>query len=175
MDEQHLSLAAAPLCNLYRLTTNVEAIRRLFAVTGASRFANLSDFPEIYPNRDAPVIRARAEGGREVAIMRWGFPPPQAAARPVTNVRNLASHSGAPRSPGRTGAARARDGVLRMGGRGRIKAQGLVRNAGRRTVCFCWRMATNARGRPHGVPHLRAERDRRRRSPQGHARGARTR
>jgi putative SOS response-associated peptidase YedK len=79
------------MCNLYRLTTNVEAIRRLFAVTGASRFANLPDFPEIFPNRDAPVIRASANGERELAIMRWGFPAPQAAARPVTNVRNLAS------------------------------------------------------------------------------------
>ncbi len=40
---------------------NVDAIRRLFAITGASSFANLPAFPEIYPNRDAPVARASAD------------------------------------------------------------------------------------------------------------------
>lgn len=78
------------MCNLYRLTSNVEALRRLFGVT-AGGFANLAAMPEIYPGQLAPVVRDTA-GGRELLTMDWGFPPPPAAgARPVTNVRNLAS------------------------------------------------------------------------------------
>ena len=78
------------MCNLYRLTSNVEAMRRLFAVDPASS-PNLPVFDEIYPDRDAPVIRSAATGTREFAVMKWGFPPPVAASRPVTNVRNLVS------------------------------------------------------------------------------------
>ncbi len=78
------------MCNLYQLTSNVEAMRRLFAVDPASS-PNLPAFGEIYPDRDAPVIRSTVTGGREFAVMKWGFPPPAAASRPVTNVRNLVS------------------------------------------------------------------------------------
>jgi putative SOS response-associated peptidase YedK len=39
----------------------------------------------------APVVRTAQDGVREVATMRWGFPPPPAGKRPVTNVRNLSS------------------------------------------------------------------------------------
>jgi len=78
------------MCNLYRITTNVEAMRRLFAVTKGG-FANLAEFSDIYPNRDAPVVRPDPDGGRELKVMRWGFPPPVATSRPVTNVRNLSS------------------------------------------------------------------------------------
>ena len=78
------------MCNLYRLTSNVEAMRRLFALDPAHS-PNLPLFDEIYPDRDAPVIRTTASGTREIAMMRWGFPPPVVASRPVTNVRNLAS------------------------------------------------------------------------------------
>ena len=78
------------MCNLYRLTSNVEAMRRLFAVDSSSS-PNLPRFDEIYPDRDAPVIRSTAVGSREFAVMKWGFPPPVAASRPVTNVRNLGS------------------------------------------------------------------------------------
>lgn len=78
------------MCNLYRITSNVEAMRRLFTVDPASS-PNLPAFNEIYPDRDAPVIRTATVGAREFAVMRWGFPPPIAASRPLTNVRNLAS------------------------------------------------------------------------------------
>ena len=47
------------MCNLYRLTSNVEAMRRLFAVDPSSS-PNLPLFDEIYPDRDAPVIRSTA-------------------------------------------------------------------------------------------------------------------
>ena len=78
------------MCNLYRLTSNVEAMRRLFAVDPSSA-PNLPLFDEIYPDRDAPVIITAATGDRRIAMMRWGFPPPVAGTRLVTNVRNLAS------------------------------------------------------------------------------------
>ena len=74
---------------MYRITTNVEAMRHLFGVTKGG-FANLPPFGDIYPGREAPVIRATADGERELTVMHWGFPPP-ATGRPVTNVRNLAS------------------------------------------------------------------------------------
>ncbi len=78
------------MCNLYAMTSSVEAIRRLFAVTEGG-FANLAPQGEIYPGQSAPVVRA-TPGGRLLEMMAWGFPPPPAAgARPVTNVRNLAS------------------------------------------------------------------------------------
>jgi putative SOS response-associated peptidase YedK len=77
------------MCNLYSMTSNVEAIRKLFAVTMGDAL-NLPSFPEIYPKREAPVVRS-TEGGRELAMMIWGFPPPAAGRAPVTNVRNLSS------------------------------------------------------------------------------------
>lgn len=76
------------MCNLYRMTSNVEAMRRLFAVD-AGLPANLPAQPEIYPGYDAAVVRGVAV--REIATMKWGFPPPAAGTQPVTNVRNLAS------------------------------------------------------------------------------------
>lgn len=78
------------MCNLYRLTSNVEAMRRLFAVDPSSA-PNLPVFEEIYPDRDALVIITALTGERRITMMRWGFPPPVAGTRPVTNVRNLAS------------------------------------------------------------------------------------
>ncbi len=56
------------------MTSNVEAMRRLFAVTGDA--PNLPLFPEIYPDRDAPIIRADEEGVRHLEVARWGVPPP---------------------------------------------------------------------------------------------------
>lgn len=82
------------MCNLYNTTTPVQAIRDLFGVTlGAGM--NLPPLPEIYPKMDAPVVRPSGEG-RELTMMRWGFPPPPSSEkkggnRPVTNVRNLSS------------------------------------------------------------------------------------
>jgi putative SOS response-associated peptidase YedK len=64
------------MCNLYSVTTNQEAIRRLFAgmrdVTG-----NLPPIPGVYPNYEAPIVRNTKEGVRELAKARWGMPSPQ--------------------------------------------------------------------------------------------------
>lgn len=48
-----------------------------------------------FPNRMAPVVR-HGDGGRELLMMRWGFPPPnipgQKPRNPyLTNVRNTDS------------------------------------------------------------------------------------
>jgi putative SOS response-associated peptidase YedK len=48
---------------------------------------NLEPRDDIRPTDPAPVIR-RAEGGVELAQMRWGFPPGRPKAPPVINFRS---------------------------------------------------------------------------------------
>ncbi len=50
------------MCNLYSMTKNVEAIRRLFAALN-SRVGNLPSMPGIFPDYPAPIVRDAA-GGR---------------------------------------------------------------------------------------------------------------
>jgi putative SOS response-associated peptidase YedK len=79
------------MCNLYSLTRSQDEIRRL---TRAIRdtTGNLPPLPGIFPDQLAPVVRTTRDGGRELTMMRWGFPPPpNLASRPVTNVRNVKS------------------------------------------------------------------------------------
>jgi putative SOS response-associated peptidase YedK len=80
------------MCNLYSMTSNVEALRRLFGRFEGDT-ANLPPFDEIYPGKPAPVLRRTDDGpGLKLETMKWGFPGPAGAGkRPVTNVRNLAS------------------------------------------------------------------------------------
>lgn len=77
------------MCNLYRMTSNVQAIAQMFAPVVNAQ-ANLPAFHEIYPDRDAPVLVA-GDGARRIETMRWGWPPFGQVKRPVTNIRNLAS------------------------------------------------------------------------------------
>jgi putative SOS response-associated peptidase YedK len=78
------------MCNLYKMTAAVEAMRRLFGSFEGDR-TNLPPFNEIYPGRQAPVLR-KENGSLTLDVMTWGFPGPAAAkGRPVTNVRNLTS------------------------------------------------------------------------------------
>ena len=82
------------MCNLYSLTTNVEAIRQLFRVTRYHpNAANLPSLPAIFPGYDAPVVRSTDEG-RELLMMSWGFVLPQKgkAAKRVTNARSDKVH-----------------------------------------------------------------------------------
>ena len=78
------------MCNLYSITTNQAAIIALFRVI--NRYVgNLPPVPGVYPDFPAPVVRD-AGAGRELAMMRWGMPPPpRAGGYPVTNIRNTAS------------------------------------------------------------------------------------
>jgi putative SOS response-associated peptidase YedK len=48
---------------------------------------NLEPRDDIWPTDVAPVVR-RAEGGVELARMRWGFPPGRPKAGPVINFRS---------------------------------------------------------------------------------------
>lgn len=61
------------MCNLYSLTSNVEAIRDL---VGAFRnlSGNLAPQTGIYPDYPAPIVRTGADGERELAMARWGMP-----------------------------------------------------------------------------------------------------
>ena len=79
------------MCNLYSVTTNQEAIRRLFRV-GRDQTGNLPPLPGIFPDYMAPVIRVAEDGERELTMMRWGMPcPPQFGGTHVTNIRNTKS------------------------------------------------------------------------------------
>ena len=60
------------MCNLYSMTRNQEAIRRLFKVTRDSA-GNLPSMPGIFPDKEAPVIRQNG-AERELLTMRWGMP-----------------------------------------------------------------------------------------------------
>ncbi len=78
------------MCNLYSLVKGQAAIRDVFEGM-ADRAGNLPPLPAIFPDQMAPVIRNTAQG-RELAMLRWGFPPPPGVGgRPVTNIRNTGS------------------------------------------------------------------------------------
>lgn len=79
------------MCNLYSVTTNQEAIRRLFQAS-RDQTGNFPGLPAVFPDTMAPVVRTASDGERELSMMRWGFPPPpNLGTAPVTNVRNLKS------------------------------------------------------------------------------------
>ncbi|GAC1342984.1 MAG: SOS response-associated peptidase [Acetobacteraceae bacterium] len=79
------------MCNLYSVTTNQQAIREAFRAM-TDRTGNLPTLPGIFPDQMAPVVRHGREG-RELAMLRWGFPCPPSVPgnRAVTNIRNTAS------------------------------------------------------------------------------------
>jgi putative SOS response-associated peptidase YedK len=75
------------VCNLYSMTTNAEAIRRLFRVDASNdRSGNLPSQPGIYPDYPAPIVR-NGNGGRELAMARWGMPSSQKALMDATKKR----------------------------------------------------------------------------------------
>jgi putative SOS response-associated peptidase YedK len=79
------------MCNLYSMTTNQDAIRRLFRAVN-SYVGNLQAMPAIFPDYEAPVVRNGLNGDREMMLMRWGMPsPPHFAGAPITNIRNTNS------------------------------------------------------------------------------------
>jgi putative SOS response-associated peptidase YedK len=75
------------MCNLYSMTRNVDAIRRLFKVDPLhDRTGNLPPMPGIYPDYPAPIVRNGSEG-RELATARWGMPSSQRALMDATKKR----------------------------------------------------------------------------------------
>ena len=61
------------MCNLYSVTTNREAIRRL-AQAMSDSIGNMPELPGVYPDYRAPIVRIDAAGEREVVLARWGLP-----------------------------------------------------------------------------------------------------
>ena len=79
------------MCNLYSITKGQQAIRQL-TLAMSDTTGNLPSMPAVFPDQAAPVVRNLPDGGRELALMRWGFPPPpNLGSQPVTNVRNVKS------------------------------------------------------------------------------------
>ncbi|MGJ5000608.1 SOS response-associated peptidase [Bradyrhizobium sp. HKCCYLRH2060] len=67
------------MCNLYSMTRNVDAIRRLFGIApDHDRTGNLPSLPAIFPDYPAPIVR-NGDGGRELVMARWGMPSSQKA------------------------------------------------------------------------------------------------
>ena len=82
------------MCNLYRQTTAVEAMRGLFSRI-ENRAGNIEG-GDVYPDRMAPIV-TRSEEGHVLRNARWGLPSPpkyhskSGIDRGVTNVRNTSS------------------------------------------------------------------------------------
>jgi putative SOS response-associated peptidase YedK len=75
------------MCNLYSITTNQAAIRRLFRVDPTiDSTGNLPPLPGIYPDYPAPTVRNGSKG-RELAMARWGMPSSQRALMDATKKR----------------------------------------------------------------------------------------
>jgi putative SOS response-associated peptidase YedK len=77
------------MCNLYSLTSNRDAIIRLFRVS-ENRAAACEPQDAIFPGYEAPVVRPAADGERELVQMSWSFvlPLEGRAPRRVTNARD---------------------------------------------------------------------------------------
>ena len=73
------------MCNLYSMTTNQEAIRRLFKVT-VDNVGNLPALPGIYPDYMAPIIHM-SNSERALSMMRWGMPTSQKVLLDAAKVR----------------------------------------------------------------------------------------
>jgi putative SOS response-associated peptidase YedK len=74
------------MCNLYSVTTNQEAIRRLFGVE-RDLTGNLPPLPGVFPDYAAPIVRLGANGTRELAMARWGMPSSRKALMDAASVR----------------------------------------------------------------------------------------
>lgn len=73
------------MCNLYSVTTNQEAIRRLFRVDRDDT-GNLPPLPGIFPNYPAPVVHA-PDGTRVLSMYKWGMPSSEQALFEATKKR----------------------------------------------------------------------------------------
>ena len=110
------------MCGRYSLTTPEEAVRRLFAYEGPPR--NLAPRYNIAPTQEAPVVRAGRDGGRELALLRWGLIPAWARDPAIGSRLINARIESAARKPSFRDALRRRrclvvaDGFYEWGGEG---------------------------------------------------------
>lgn len=86
------------MCNNYAMRRGQAEILKLLAMMEVTdTTGNMPDFPGIFPDMAAPIVRQSAAGGHELALARWGMPSPAFALqgkktdRGVTNVRNTSS------------------------------------------------------------------------------------
>jgi putative SOS response-associated peptidase YedK len=61
------------MCGRYSLTTTIEEMRRLLGFIGP--LPNLPPRYNIAPTQNVPTVRLAREGGRELALLRWGLIP----------------------------------------------------------------------------------------------------
>jgi putative SOS response-associated peptidase YedK len=78
------------MCNLYRMKTDVDELRKLFGSFEGDR-TNLPSYDAIYPDQEAPILR-RDDDGLKIETHIWGMPGFGKVKRPITNVRNLESN-----------------------------------------------------------------------------------
>lgn len=76
------------MCGRYSLTTPEEALRRLFRYDGPA--LNFPPRYNIAPTQEVPVVRLAGtegggEGGRELAMLRWGLIPSWAKEAAISN------------------------------------------------------------------------------------------
>lgn len=82
------------MCNRYSQTASISDLKDLINSISLDFVSELpSSFKtDIYPDRDASIIRQVGDGEAELAIARWGFPPVKNSSIPITNIRNLSSN-----------------------------------------------------------------------------------
>lgn len=61
------------MCGRYSITTPVEGLRQLFRFSGPA--LNLQPRWNVAPTQQAPVVRLRKDGSRELRMLRWGLVP----------------------------------------------------------------------------------------------------
>lgn len=83
---------ANSMCNRYRVTANQAELATRYGIALPFPPDEQAPPPELFPKKPAYVVR-HEEGARLLDVMMWGVPLQirGAAAKPVTNVRNLTS------------------------------------------------------------------------------------
>lgn len=81
------------LCNRYSQTASISDLKSLMNSISLNVISELpATFDsDIYPDKDAPIIRKVGEHEAKISIARWGFPPVKNNSSPITNIRNLSS------------------------------------------------------------------------------------
>ena len=75
------------MCGRYSITTNFEAIRRIFGTAGGGNWWRPRY--NVAPTQLAPVVRIR-DGQRELVELRWGSDVPRAEAKaPAGSSRSM--------------------------------------------------------------------------------------
>src|SRR5262245_38827070 len=62
------------MCGRYSITSNFEAVRRLFKLPGPMPNWRQPRF-NLAPTEDAPVVRLNRQAERELVALRWGLIP----------------------------------------------------------------------------------------------------